>query len=220
MPELEFKVEGVEPERFAATPLLNFKLRVTNTTPAISIRNIMLQCQIRIETTRRRYEPSEQERLKDLFGEPERWDQTLNSMLWAHVNVLVPSFGESCVIDLPVPCSFDFNLGSTKYFHGLEDGDAPLTLLFSGTVFYGAPDDALQLDQIPWSQEALYRFPVKAWQAMMDHYYPDSVWLRLNRDAFDRIYRYKRERGLPTWEQAVLSLLDHESRLTVEDTLP
>lgn len=210
MPELDFEIESAQPEYYAVAPLITFKLRLTNTTPAISIHNVMLQCQIRIDATRRQYDPTEQARLKELFGEPRRWGQTLKSLLWTHVTVLASSFDQTCAVDLPVPCSFDFNLGVTKYFHGLEDGEVPLLLLFSGTIFYEAPDGPLQLAQIPWSTEASYRLPVRVWQAMMDHYYPDSAWLRISRDTFDRIYRYKREKGLPTWEQAVDGVLEDQ----------
>jgi Family of unknown function (DUF6084) len=45
---------------------------------------------------------------------------------------------------------------------------------------------------------------------MMDIYYPNSAWLRLRRDAFERLYQYKRRRGIPTWEQALESLLKDE----------
>lgn len=220
MPELDFTIEGAEAERYAVSPLLNLKLRVTNATPAIGIRNVMLQCQIRMEVTRRHYGPAEHARLVELFGAPGRWGQTLRSLLWTHVSLLVPPFEEACVVDLPVPCSFDFNVATTKYCYGLDGGEVPLTLLFSGTVFYEAPDGALQLAQIAWSKEAAYRLPVKVWQAMMDHYYPDSVWLRVSRDAFERIYDYKRQRGLPTWEQAFTSMLDREPQECRVDALP
>jgi hypothetical protein len=43
----------------------------------------------------------------------------------------------------------------------------------------------------------------------MDHHYPDGAWLRLRRDVFDRVYRYKRQQGFTGFEQAVASLLDH-----------
>jgi hypothetical protein len=42
---------------------------------------------------------------------------------------------------------------------------------------------------------------------MMDIYYPNSAWLCLRRDVFERIYQYKVERGIPTWEQALESML-------------
>jgi hypothetical protein len=211
MSELDFRVEGAEVERHAAAPLIRFRLRVANREPGVRIRNVMLQCQIRIEATRRFYAPAEQARLHELFGAPQEWGKTLRSLLWTHVGVTVPAFEGECVVDLPVPCSYDFNLAIAKYFYGLDQGEVPLLLLFSGTVFYANAEGVLQLDQIAWSKEAQFRLPVRVWHEMMEHYYPDGAWLRLSLDLFERLYGYKRARGFPTWEQALESLLDQRT---------
>jgi hypothetical protein len=208
VPDLSFQVNGAEAVPFAASPLLVFKLQVTNGDAAEAIQTVALRCQIQIEATRRRYSAEEQGRLLDLYGEPERWGQTLRTMLWTHTSVIAQPFRGSALVDLPVPCTFDFNVAATKYFAGLEDGEVPLCLLFSGTVFYEAPDGALQVSQISWEKEAKYRLPVRVWQEMMSHYYPNSVWLSLRRDVFDRLYQHKMRRGIPTWEQALESLLN------------
>lgn len=218
MPNLNFQVEGGEAVTFAASPLLAFKLRITNANAHEPIQTIALRCQIQIEATRRRYSAQEQERLRDLFGEPERWSQTLRAMLWTHASVIVTPFTGSTVVDLPVPCTFDFNVAATKYFAGLEDGEIPLILMFSGTVFYEADDGALQATQISWDKEAKYRLPVQVWNEMMNHYYPNTAWLNLRRDVFDSLHRYKMRRGLPTWEQALENLLKDE-RGTMNDEL-
>src|SRR5215469_14443473 len=112
MPDLRFQVEGAEPERVAAAPLLLFKLRVTDVAPAAPVHAVMLRCQVRIEPARRRYIAAEQGRLLDLFGTPERWGQTLRPMLWTHVSLALPSFTGGCATDLPVPCSYDFSLAA------------------------------------------------------------------------------------------------------------
>ena len=200
-------MEGAEAVAYAAAPLLSFKLRVTNAEGDEPIHTVALRCQIQIETTRRRYNEREQERLLDLFGEPERWGQTLRTMLWTHASMVVTPFQGSTLVELPVPCTFDFNVAATKYFAGLENAEVPLALLFSGTVFYEAADGALQVSQISWEKEAKYQLPVSVWQEMMSHYYPNSAWLSLRRDVFDRLSRYKMRRGIPTWEQALESLL-------------
>jgi hypothetical protein len=217
VPDLSFQVEGAEAVPFAASPLLALKLRVTNADAREPVRAVALRCQIQLEVTRRRYKAEEQERLRDLFGEPERWGQTLRTMLWTHVSVIVPPFTESAVVDLSVPCTFDFNIAATKYFGGLDDGEIPLCLLFSGTVFYEAEDGALQVAQIPWDREAKYRLPVQVWKQMMDIYYPNSAWLCLRRDVFDRLYQYKRRFGIPTWEQALERILP-SFEATAEET--
>jgi hypothetical protein len=128
-------------------------------------------------------------------------------MLWTHASVAVPPFTGSTVVELQVPCTFDFNVAATKYFAGLEGGEIPLQVLFSGTVFYAADGKTLRVAQIPWDKEVRYRLPVQVWRELMEAYYPNSAWLCLRRDVFDRLYQYKRRRGLPTWEQALESLL-------------
>jgi hypothetical protein len=210
MPDLNFRVEGAEPQRFAAEPTLLFRLVATEFTGGgepTPVHSVALRCQVRIEPARRRYEPAEQERLLDLFGTPERWGQTLRPMPWAQVGAHVPAFTGTGVADLPVPCSYDFSLAATRYFAALEGGDIPLGFLFSGTVFYEADGGALQAAPIPWDREATYRLTAETWRGLMDLYYPNTAWLRLRRDVFDRLDRFRRLGGHPTWEHAVERLL-------------
>src|SRR5215471_6388494 len=108
MPDLDFQVEAAEAARFAASPMLIFKLRISNQDAAEIVHSVALRCQIQIEATQRRYDPDEREKLTDIFGSPERWNQTLRNMLWTHTTVIVPPFQGSCLVDLPVPCTFDF----------------------------------------------------------------------------------------------------------------
>ena len=207
MPDLSFQIEKAEPQRFTAAPTLLFKLRITNAAANETIHSVALRCQIQLEVARRQYSPEDQSHLRDLFGEPDRWGQTLKTMLWTHASVVAPAFQGTTVVDVPVPCTFDFNVAATKYFHGLANGDVPLCFLFSGTVFYAHPDSLLQVAPISWEQEAKYKLPVKLWREMMDIYYPNSAWLCLRRDVFERLYQYKVERGLLTWEQTLESVL-------------
>ncbi len=215
MPDLTFKIDSASVVPFAAAPMLAFKLHIKNSVPDEAIHTIALRCQIQIEATRRRYTPGEQEKLLDLFGRPDRWSQTLRSLLWTHVNWVVPTFdGDTTVVDMQVPCSFDFNVAVTKYFAGLTDGDIPLVFLFSGTVFYAPPDSPLQVAPISWEQEARYKLPLKIWREMMDSYYPNTMWINLHKDVFERLYRYKMDHGIPTWEQALERIL---ARIRAED---
>jgi uncharacterized protein DUF6084 len=210
MPDLSFKIEDATVVPYAAVPTLALKLRITNADAFQSIHTVALRCQIQMEVSRRRYSAEEQMKMRDLFGEPERWSQTLRSLLWTHVSVVVPGFQGSTLIDLPIHCTFDFNVAATKYFEGLTNGEIPLHLMFSGTVFYADSEDVLQVAPISWEQEARFRLPVKVWHEMMDAYYPNNVWLNLRRDVFDRLYQYKTQRGIPTWEQALESVLPVE----------
>jgi Family of unknown function (DUF6084) len=203
MPELHFQIEGAEAVAHAAAPLIALKLRIQNLPETEQIHTLTLRCQVQIEPAKRRYLPPEQEKLMDLFGEPERWSRTVRPLLWMNTTVAVPGFTHSVVVDLHLPCTFDFNVAATKYFHALDTGEIPLCVMFSGTVFYRGSDEALQVAQVPWDREANYRLPISVWKEMMQMHYPNSAWLCLRRDAFEKLYAYKMRHGIPTWEQAI-----------------
>jgi hypothetical protein len=124
-------------------------------------------------------------------------------MLWTHASVVVPGFTGSVQAEIPVPCTFDFNIAATKYFHGVTSGDLPLCFQFSGTVFYMNEDGTLQVAPISWDKESKYRLPVKVWKDLMEMYYPNSAWLSLRRDTFEKLHQYKMREGIPTWEEAL-----------------
>lgn len=207
MPELNIQVESAFVVPYATAPVLAFKLRVTNQPATELIHTIVLRCQIQLEVTRRTYTPEEKKRMQDIFGEPERWSRTLRNLLWTHASGVVPEFRDTTLVDLHVPCTFDFNVAATKYFAGLDAGEVPLTFMFSGTVFYAEADGLLQVAPISWQVEAKFRLPVKVWRDMMEAYYPNSAWLCLRRDVFDRLNQYKTEHGIPTWEALIESLI-------------
>jgi hypothetical protein len=206
MPDLRFDVESVTSMRESATPVLVFRLRVSNTPAEEQIHSISLQVQLHIQPGRRRYVLEEQSALSDLFGEPARWSTTLRPLFWTTASTTLPGFASSTTVDLRVPCTFDFNVAATKYFHGIQEGEIPVALLFNGTVFYIA-GDAIQVALLPWSQEASCRLSSAVWKEMMARHYPDSAWLSLQHEAFERLYRYKVQHGLPTWEQTVNHVL-------------
>jgi hypothetical protein len=207
MPELQFSMEGAEVMQFAAIPQLAFKLRIVNLPSHEIIHTIALRAQIQIEATRRKYDANEQAQLLDLFGEPDRWGQTLRSMLWTHAGIVVPGFSGTTLVDIPVPCTFDFNVAATKYFHGLTIGDLPLCFQFSGTVFYQGDDSTLQVAPISWDKESKYRLPVRVWRDLLEMYYPNSAWLSLRRDTFEKLHQFKMREGILTWEEALERVL-------------
>jgi len=211
MPDLDFKVEGAEVLEFAAVPSLLFKLRIENLEEE-PIRSVALNTQIRIAAAQRHYDTAEQERLLELFGEPGRWKDTLRSLLWTHTTLQVPPFSGSTVVDMPVTCTYDLEVVGAKYFYALEDGEVPLEFLFSGTVFFVGEGGRLQAARISWEKEAEFGLPVWLWKEMIEHYFPNSAWIRLRRDAFDRLYKYKVRRGFPTWEAAVEALVSMDEQ--------
>lgn len=208
MPDLDFEILGVEAAVRGLVPLLHFKVRITNQPPNETIQSVILQAQIQIQSPQRSYTASEKEKLFELFGPPEDWGQTLRGKLWTHSNTTVRTFSGATDAILPVPCSYDLNLAATKFFHGLEDGEVPLLFLFSGTIFYAGSDGRLQVQQISWNKECAYCMPVRVWKELMDQHYPNSAWLYLERDVFERLANYKRRSGVTSWEQAIEKLLD------------
>jgi uncharacterized protein DUF6084 len=205
MSELVFDCVDGRAERYAAVPTVTFTLRLAETTGA-RVHAIALRCQIRIEPLRRRYSAAEQERLLDLFGEPARWGDTLQPLQFANVAQMVPGFSGSIDVDLPVVCTYDFEVAAAKYFHSLDDGEIPLLMLFSGTVFMKG-ETGLLVEQVPWHKECTYRLPVSVWDETMDAFFPGSAWIRMHRDTLDALQRFKSQRALPTWDDAIGTLL-------------
>lgn len=212
MLDLSFEIISAEVVPYSVLPTLNFKMRIANVSTEERIQNVNLKCQIMLSVTKRRYTAEEKAKLQELFGTPERWGETLRAFLWTHVNTVVPRFSGSTVVDLPVQCSYDFEVVSTKYFNALEDGEIPLSFLFSGTIFYEGAGGNLQIAQISWSKEATYRLPVALWKQAIETSFPNSAWIRLPKDVFDQLYQYKIAHGLPTWEQAFTRLLRASSQ--------
>ncbi|MGH7936477.1 MAG: DUF6084 family protein [Chthoniobacterales bacterium] len=209
MPDLDFEILGVEAAVRGLVPLLHFKLRVTNEPLNETIQSVILQAQIQIQSPQRSYIESEKEKLFELFGAPEDWGQTLRVKLWTHSNTTVRTFSGATDAILPVPCSYDLNLAATKFFHGVEEGEVPLLFLFSGTIFYAGADGRLQVQQISWNKESAYRMSVRVWKELMEQHYPNSAWLYLERDVFERLANYKRRSGVTSWEQAIEKLLQN-----------
>ena len=208
MPDLRFEVTGVAAPAHAMLPTLVFALSVTNTPADEVIHSVLLRCQLQIAATHRSYSPEAKARLVEVFGAPERWRETLRPLLWTHTNVVVPRFSGATTVDLPIPCSYDVEVINGKYFDALEDGEIPLTFLFSGTVFYEGADAAFQVAQISWEREASYRLPVAVWHELIARYYPNVAWLLLRKDVFDRLRAFRAAQSLPTWEQTLTRLLD------------
>jgi hypothetical protein len=207
MPDLSFEVISAEVAPYSVIPLLIFKMRIVNEVEEEQIQNISLKSQIMLTVTQRHYSAEEKAKLKDLFGEPERWGKTLRTFLWTNVTTVVPRFSGSTIVDLPVPCSYDFEVVSTKYFNALQDDEIPLNFLFSGTIFYEGEAGNLQIGQIPWSKEANYHLPVALWKDAIATAFPNTAWIRLQKDVFDQLYQYKITHGLITWEEVLARLL-------------
>ena len=217
MPELHFRIAEVTPMPYTASPVVAARLYISNHSAHEAIQSISLNCQVQLQPLGRTYSAIEESRLLDLFGERERWGQTMKPLHWTNVVLKVPPFTGEIALDLPLPCSLDFEIAANKYFYGLDSGSIAVTAMFSGTVFYSGEHNALQVAQIPWDREARFSLPVSVWKAAIDAHYPGSAWLRLPRDVFDRLYRYKVARGIPSWQGVIDQLLDQAEHYEVAE---
>jgi hypothetical protein len=206
MPELAFTVTDAARVEYAAVPMLRFTLGVESL-DGRPIRSILLDVQIQIAARRRHYDESAHERLFELFGPPADWGTTLRTLLWHRATVVVPAFTGATSVAVDVPCTYDLEVAASRYLDALSDGIVPLEFLFSGSVFAGAAGAGMQVTRLSWEQEAEYRLPVRVWREVMDGYFRGHAWLRLRRDAFERLSAYKSRNALATWEDTLDALL-------------
>ncbi|MET0758225.1 MAG: DUF6084 family protein [Mycobacterium sp.] len=205
MTEVTFAVLDVAPEPYAVTPVLTACVGVA----AVGddpVHAIALRCQVRIEPLRRGYTDDEAAGLLDLFGPRERWSTTQRTFLWQHSTAMVPGFSGATQVDLPLECTYDFEVAAAKYLNALREGTIPLQFLFSGTVFV-AGSRGFAVQQVPWDREDRYDMPVSVWRRLIEQHYPNTGWVRLRHDTLDELAAYKSQRGLLGFDDAIASLL-------------
>lgn len=205
MTQLSFEVIGVRAERFSAGPTIVFRLRVSELTGE-PVHALALQCQLRIEPQRRRYSGAEEGDLVDLFGPVEQWGNTLKPFLWTHQTTTVTAFEGSTEFELPIPFTYDLEVAASRYFQALEDDEVAVLFLFSGTIF-SRGDTGYSVSRIPWDLECNHRLPVAVWREAIDAHFPHAGWIRLHRETINELLRHRSERGLPSMDMAVESLL-------------
>jgi hypothetical protein len=205
VPDFQFACTGAESDLTAAAPTISLRLHITETT-GVPVHALALRTQIRIEPLRRRYDDTEAEAMQDLFGERSRWGTTLKPLQLGFVNQMVPSFTDKTDVDVALPCSYDFDMAANKYLYALEDGEIPLLLLFSGTVFT-AEGNGFSVSLVPWDREAKFRLPIDTWKDTMELHFPGTAWMRLGKSTFDALHRYRAQLQLRSWDDAIDRLL-------------
>lgn len=205
MTDVTFAVVEVAPEPYAVTPVLTARLGVAAVGDE-AIHAIALRCQVRIEPMRRGYSDDEAAGLVDLFGPRERWSSTLHNFQWLQTAAMVQGFSGATSVDLPLECTYDFEVAASKYLHALRDGTVPLQFLFSGTIFAKGPK-GFAVHQVPWDREDRFDMPVSVWRDLVTQHYPNTGWLRLDRDTIEALATYRSSRGLLSFDEAVTSLL-------------
>ena len=217
MPHLTFQVLSVRTDPLSVAPTLIFTLKTENSDENEEVVSIILRCQINIEAQLRLYDPDgeEAERLFEIFDRPNKFGTTLRSLVWAQTTVLVPRFIGSGSFEVPIVFTYDYEVTSAKYFSAIKSGEIPIAFLFSGTILYKEPTDdgRIQISRIPSDTESAYRLPLATWKLAVEDYFPNSAWLRLQRDTVEKLYAYKVRKGVPTLDQALQRLIDSESLL-------
>jgi hypothetical protein len=206
-PEVTFEILGAAHEPFAAQPTLRFELGVSEPSDR-PIYAITLTAQINLDPARREYDADTRADLHELFGDPQRWPSTTRSFLWCHASTLVHSFSGATTFGMEVPCTADLEVTAARYIAALPDGEVPLTFHFTGRVLYEGPARQVQVVHLPWSTSASYRMPVSTWKAMIKHHHGNSGFVLLHDDTLTELKRYKRERGLHSFDGCVLDLLE------------
>ncbi|HWJ53565.1 MAG TPA: DUF6084 family protein [Propionibacteriaceae bacterium] len=205
MTSLTFTAVDIVADRYAAAPQLTARLRIEESTGAV-IHAIALRCQVRIEPQRRPYSTDDETELLGLFGDRSRWRDTLRPFPWMHCAAMVQGFQGTTEVDLPMPCTYDFEVTGSKYLHALRDGFVPLILLFSGTIFTRGTS-GFGVEQVGWDSEASYQLPVTVWQQLIEAHFPGTGWLRLDRDVLRALARYQAEHGLTSFDATIETLL-------------
>lgn len=210
MSDLTFTIADLFVEPYAVAPQLTARLHVEESTDT-AIHAIALRAQVRIEPQRRAYTPDEERALLEMFGARERWYDTLKPFMWMQTSAMLQGFTGVTEVDLALPTTYDFDVTASKYLHALRDGSVTIVLLFSGTIFTRG-ERGFGVEQVPWDREARYEMPIAVWHELIEHYYPGTGWLRLDRAVIEQLARHKAERGFTTWEEMLQTLLPDTDR--------
>ncbi len=157
----------------------------------MQVHAMALRCQVRIEPQRRGYDTDDEPGLRALFGDRDRWPQTLKPFQWMQCHTTVQGFTGATEVDLALPCTYDFDVTGSRLLHGVGSGTLPLSLMFSGTVFTRG-EHGFGVLQVPWDSEARYDLPVRVWQDMIAGFFPHQGWIRLDHDVLSGARRLPR----------------------------
>lgn len=207
MAELQFDILSATAVPYAMAPEIDFQIQVENNSP-LQVDAIVGQCQIRIQSTKRSYNKAQVSLLSEIFGAEKSFARNLKELHWTNQPFTMTGFETQGTLSLKLPCSFDYMLAITKYFHSFDESETvPIVFLFSGTIFYRSAEQTMVVKPISWNCEAQYLFPVSVLKELRDNYYPGQVFLALSQMNFDKLYEFKRANSLLSWDQVIERLL-------------
>jgi hypothetical protein len=206
VPEPSFEVTGAAHREFAAAPTMVFSITVSEP-GGCPVQSMALSAQVMIDPARRGYDRGARGRLTELFGPPASWAPSTQGLALARVFAQVPAFIGSTTFALELPCTYDLEVAAAKYFYALDDGVAPLSFHWVGTVFYRDESGRLQVTPVPWSASAQFEMPVNAWREMIAAHYPGGGWIRVSNETLAALNSRRAARGLPSFDALLEELL-------------
>jgi hypothetical protein len=205
MTDLRFDVIDVRAAEQAAAPAVVFTVGIADAGGA-RIHGIHLHVQAQIDPRARHYSADEQARVYALFGDPPQWDRSLRPLAWAQITTMVRGFTGRTDVAIAVPCTYDLEVGASRYLHAVREGEITVRLLFSGTIFV-ASDSGFSIEQVPWDREARCQVPARLWTEVMEAHFPGCGWLRLRRETLDALLAFKDRQALVSWDETMDRLL-------------
>lgn len=207
----KFAVREVVVDPYAADPQLIAQLRIEQG-DGEPVHAMALRCQVRIEPQRRGYDEHEAIGLRGQFGDRDRWSATLKPFLWMQCSTMVQGFRGETEVDLPLPCTYDFDVVGSRYLHALREGTVPLILMFNGTVFTRG-ETGFGVEQLPWDAEARHDLPVSVWEQLIATHFPGKGWIRLDHDTVSALEELRSRHGHLSLDETVATLLQTRSGL-------
>ena len=122
------------------------------------------------------------------------------------ISTMVPGFTGSTEIDLPVPFSYDLQIASTRYFSSLDEGEIPLLLLFSGTIF-GQATGGSRCSRCRGARRPRTGCRSACGGRRWTCTSRTRAWITMSRQTLDELIRFKTRHALPTWDATVAALL-------------
>ena len=118
---------------------------------------------------------------------------------------MVQGFSDVAEVDLALPCTYDFDVTGSKYLHSLREGtsrspySSPARCSRAGST--GSASSRCRGTARPVTDAGA------VWRDMVDLYFPNTGWLRLDRDTSAALANFKAAGASLTWDETVWSLL-------------
>lgn len=206
MTGLEFTALEANAETRAASPAIRLRFRLRAEGEPVDA--LALRARIQIEPALRDYAPDEIPPLEALLGEKRRGARWNAPLQWCEVSTVLGQFERELEFELVLPCTFDAQIVSSRYFAALTSGMIPVHIFFNGTIFRGSPG-GFSVEMLPWNLDCAAEIPLQTWQAAMDACFPGQAWIRIDRATFDALSRVRRDYATGGWDATFEYLLSH-----------